>query len=177
MFEIINSFNQIDINNTKTLVICDIDETFISWKKKPEDFVNMLISDFPDSSKEEILNDSNYMHNIYINMYKPVLTDLDGFTNLLNKIDSTCSEIIFLTARSSTNKNFTLKNLNDVGFSHFIDKIHYTDNLISKGEYIKNNIDLSMYNQIIFIDDKELFIKSVNDYFPHIICYKFDFIY
>lgn len=77
---------------------------------------------------------------------------------------------MFLTVRpnKSNTVNFTGKNFFDIRFDYDNYSIHYTDeNMISKGEYIKKNIITDdaneKYNQIIFIDDYETYIKTVNN--------------
>lgn len=183
MYKTISSFNDVEIINSNTLVICDIDETLLTWNKKSSDFYHKVIDDFSlidyviKPTQEEINKKAQQWLCMYHRMFSPVMTDEDGFYNLLNRIEKTNSEITFLTARpknSSTN-NFTRKNFLDIGLDYNKYSIHYTDNnSISKGEYIKKNINTSNYNQIIFIDDYEPYIKTVNDILPNVICYKFE---
>lgn len=183
MFTTINSFNQIELGNKKSLVICDIDETLLYWNKKLKDFYHMVIDDYNMINNDCNLTDDEIEKEAleFLKMYKfifpPIMTDNEGFNNLLNNINSmSCSKIIFLTARTNdpaTNNKYTRKHFEANGLEYNNFDIHYTNNLISKGEYIKAHIDLTNYDEIIFIDDYEDYIKSVKDIFPGIICYKF----
>jgi hypothetical protein len=178
MFSPINTFNDVKLLNQNTLVICDIDETLFYWKKRPQDFHQIIIEDFPDYTQKQVEEEAIDWLNMYRRMTQPSMTDSDGFNNLRKKIESLPnSKIIFLTARNNcqsddnkyTRKHFESNKLNYDDFA-----IHYTDNKISKGEYIKNNIKLDGYRDIIFIDDYVSYIKTVNDALPNIICYKFE---
>ena len=54
--------------------------------------------------------------------------------------------------------------------------IYYTDNKITKGDFIKQNIDTSLWKDIIFIDDFIFNLDSVSHIFPKSKCYKFEII-
>ena len=183
MFTTINSFNQIELGNKKSLVICDIDETLLYWNKKSSDFYHMVIDDYNMINNDCNLTDDEIEKEAleFLKMYKfifpPIMTDNEGFNNLLNNINSMSgSKIIFLTARTNdpkSNNKYTRKHFEANGLEYDNFEINYTNNLISKGEYIKTHIDLTDYDKIIFIDDYETYIKSVKDIFPNIVCYKF----
>lgn len=187
MYKTITGFNDVEIKYINTLVICDIDETLLTWNKKLSDFYQMVRDDFSlidcdtKYTQEVIDEEAQIWLGMYRGMFAPVMTDRDGFHNLLNRIEKSNSEIMFLTARPKNQKNdkFTRKNFTDIGLDYDKYSIHYTDNnSISKGEYIKKNIIIEenkdKYREIIFIDDYENYIKNVNDILPDIICYKFE---
>lgn len=183
MYKTISSFNDVEIKDTNTLVICDIDETLLTWNKKSSDFYHVVIDDFSlcnaKPTEEEIHKEALIWLGMYCEMFAPIMTDANGFHNLLCRIEKSNSEIMFLTARpkNSNSNNFTRKNFIDIGLDYDKYSIHYTNNnSISKGEYIKKNINTSSdkYKQIIFIDDYESYIKTVNDILPNIVCYKFE---
>lgn len=81
---------------------------------------------------------------MYCVMVAHVITDTDGFHNLLNRIKKFNSDIMFLTTRPKNNNNnnkFTRKNFTNIGLDYDKYSIYYTDNnSISKGEYIKKKI-------------------------------------
>lgn len=180
MFIPICTFNDIIITNSNTLVICDIDNTLIYWNKTPKDFYNTIINDCPDFTQEEIEKEAIDYNNMYRMIKPPCMTDSDGFNNLREKIKSLHnSKIIFLTARTEQVKNnnsFMRKNFKAIDLDYDEFDIHYTNNMISKGEYIQKNINHNDYDKIIFIDDYVSYIKSVKDIFPNTICYKFEHI-
>lgn len=176
-YKTINSFNQIDISKSNTLVICDIDNTLLYWKKKPEELYYLVDEMYPGCDEETKKIQANEFLNMYKNIYPPTNTDSEGFRNLLNKLDENSSEIIFLTARTkSCTESWTKKHFESLGLDYEKYQVHYTDNLVTKGEYIKNNIEIDKYSQVIFIDDYDSYIKSVLDIFPQIICYKFEIV-
>ena len=80
---------------------------------------------------------------------------------------------MLLTARSAEGDQYTRKQLTKVGINCDNLKIHYTNNMITKGEYIKSNIDISKYDEVICIDDYELYIMSILKVCPQIKCYLF----
>ena len=54
-------------------------------------------------------------------------------------------------------------------------EIHYTSNLVTKGQYLQNLGIVSQFEHVSFIDDNMLFIESVHSIFPQINCYQFKF--
>jgi hypothetical protein len=177
MFTTINTFESIIIDEKKkTLVICDIDNTILYQKpeQKIEFFYKMVRDDFEDMlSEEEIIKETNDFYQMAINMATPKCTDFQGFLNLEKKIKNLNGKIIFLTARNIATEKYTQNQFSKIGLDHKNYQIHYTNNTISKGEYIKNNIDLSPYDDIIFIDDYECYISIVKNLNKNITCYKF----
>lgn len=177
MFKIINSFNEIIVYGPKTLVICDIDNTLFYWKKKSKDFYYLIPKDYA-LTDDEIENEASDFLKVYKTLCSPIMTDSIGFNNLLNKLNLlTGSKIIFLTARTidiNNNNKFTRKHFEANNLVYDDYDIHYTNNSISKGEYIKTHINLNDYDEILFIDDYITYIKTVNDIFPNIKCYKFE---
>jgi hypothetical protein len=76
-------------------------------------------------------------------------------------------EILIITVVQQTRND-----LEDIGISTNY-RVYYTSNIISKGDYIMENIDLTPYENVIFIDDKIENIDSVGLRFPKIITYQF----
>lgn len=173
----INTFNDIEITKDKSLVICDIDDTLLYYPTL--DYMPLCIDMIKELYPYLTENDAKYKKELegLINMYKyinsPKHTDFDGFMNMSEKIKNTNGELIFLTARNETSTKLTIKQFNDIGLNYDNYKVHYTNNKISKGEYIKNNIDITQYNDVIFIDDYYSYIESVINEFNFIKCYKF----
>lgn len=181
MYHTISNFDNVKITKSNTLIICDIDETLLTWNKKLNDYHHVvknyfnLLDNF-NPTLEEIKKESQCLLNIHCTIYKPTMTDRKGFNNLLIRIEQTKSEIIFLTARSYNvfNKRFTRQNFKDIGLDQDKYYIHWSGNCISKGKYIKEYVPINKYNDVIFIDDRESFIKTVSDILPNITCYKFE---
>jgi hypothetical protein len=178
MWSIINSFSQIYLSS-KTLIICDIDDTLLYFPNiHPFSYDNLMkyyISLNNDETKahEMTINYINWLYKIST----PFHTDMYGFYDILNRLNNfPQSNICFLTARSGNyeNREFTKNNFTSIGLDYYKFDVHYSSN-IPKGEYIKNNINISNYDNIIFIDDKEFNIQNVNLYFgSRIKCYKFE---
>ncbi len=178
----IKSFNQIQITNPNTLVICDIDKTLLYWNKKPEDFYSMVMGNDPIQThnkykltQEQIHNEALDFLNMYMGIFPPTHTDLDGFTILQEQIKQTNSKLIFLTARTkSTSETWTKKNFKDIGLDYDTYQVHYTDNIISKGDYINLRIDTTPHTDVIFIDDLDFHVESVCKLNSNIKCYQFE---
>lgn len=175
----ISSFRPIiDIINSKkkTLVICDIDDTILFYDKTIHYFIEFVKKDFPNWTDDSIKTEGYYFYNMYRLIATPKHTDFDGFMSMIETIKSTNNNFLFLTARTNDEKNNN-KNIrqkfDNIGLNYDDFNVHYTNNLMSKGYYIKNNIKVSSYDTVIFIDDYETYIKSVTEHFPHIICYQF----
>jgi len=175
MYKTINSFNQIDLN-TKTLVICDIDNTLLYQKSERtlKEIYEIFQKDFDDLPKEEFEKEVKEMYQISKSMAKPKCSDFDGFNNLVKKVNELDGKIIFLTARNSTSSAWTKRQFEIIGINYDNFNVHYTNNSITKGNYIKNNIDTNEYENTIFIDDYESYISTVNEHDKNIICYKFE---
>lgn len=177
MFQTINSFNQIELTKPKSLDICDIDDTLLYWNKKKKDFYDLVkvnhnkvnCNNSNSLTYEEIEKEAIDLLLNYKCKFLPNMTDSKGFVDLSNKINSLPgSKIIFLTARKNdkaTNNIITRKHFEVNGLVYDNYKIHYTDNMMSKGEYIKKYIDLSNYDEIFFIDDYKSYIKQFMIFF------------
>ncbi len=170
----ISSFRDVQIIKNNTLVLCDIDDTVLhypGWKSRCLDIIKDL--QLFQLSKEELKKDLNDFCNMYKHMHKPEHTDYDGFSAMLQNIQSHQGKLLFITARCKVSHETTKKHLMQAGVYCDDQDIHYTDNIISKGEYIQKNIDISQFDDVIFIDDYVSYIKSVVDIFPQITCYQF----
>jgi hypothetical protein len=139
----ITTFNDIQITKNNTLIICDIDNTILYYP----DCINKcleIMKDLGDNlTEEEYKKELNDCCNIYKIINKPIHTDYNGFNNMINNIKKYNSKLLFLTARNNSSHNFTKKQLLDLDIFCDENDIHYTNNTISKGEYIKNNININ----------------------------------
>lgn len=179
MFEstkVISSFNQVELTtNKKLLVLCDIDGTVLHFPDCDR-FCNELIKDFcPNGPNEPTYNEElANLKSMYYRIREPSHTDYEGFVSMIKKINETEGKIMFLTARHLDSDSWTKKQLKQIGINPEDFKIHYTGSKITKGEYIKEHINLDGWENIIFIDDYDSYIKSVTDLHPQIKCYKFE---
>lgn len=173
MIKTISSFNEVELkNDLKYLILCDIDGTILHFPDRNRmcrDILTELCLDDEEEYETELAN----LKRIYICAIPPTPTDYEGFVNMLKKINNSNSTLMFLTARGVESEKMTKKHLQQIRVSPDGFEIHYTGSKISKGEYIKKNIDLSNWENIIFIDDYDSYIKSVMDLHPQIVCYKF----
>jgi hypothetical protein len=140
--------------------------------------------DFPNFPEDEINDLAQGMYDMSAMILKAQHTDYDGFVNMYDKVKKLNGKIIFLTARNLSGDKTTKKHLKDIGINDLFGsdneiEIHYTNNTISKGEYIKNNITTTIgennFTQIIFIDDYESYIETVLRHYTNeeINCYLF----
>ena len=173
-FESITKFNEIVLTKENPLIICDIDYTILHHNVKIDKFVNMLKEDKNIFNNEkEHINLAREMMNSYCCIFPPIHTDSDGINKLLDNINLLNGEVIFLTARDCSSEDYTSKQFDQIGLKYDDYGIYYTNNKISKGEYIKLNIDVSKYGEIIFIDDLDINLKSVFETIENVKCYKF----
>ena len=173
MFSKITSFDQVQLTKAKVLILCDIDDTLIHYPNCDKECIKILqeIGEFNHKEIENLQLEN--LHKMYKNVKDPSPTDLTGFVSLVSKIKEKNNEIMLLTARSAEGDQYTRKQLTKVGINCDNLKIHYTNNMITKGEYIKSNIDISKYDEVICIDDYELYIMSILKVCPQIKCYLF----
>lgn len=174
-YKSINTFNDIEITNDIPLVICDIDKTILYHDVKVEKFVDILKKDGFHENKE-LMSLSIEMMDLHCRIFPPSHTDSEGFKNLIDKVNKLNGKIIFLTARCKFSEDFTKKQFGQIGLKYDDYDVYYTDNKIHKGDFIKSNIDTSLWKDIIFIDDYDYNLDSVKNKFPDSKCYKFEVI-
>jgi predicted secreted acid phosphatase len=179
-FTTIQSFTNIFFDSAqKPLVICDIDHTFL----KNQFSLNQVIT---------LLNSHPKYRNNFLMLYQDAVrlmelsynagficqTDPVGFQQMVNIVRALNGKIIFLTARNHIFHEKTLEDLTHAGLQHPEEyEIHYTNNLISKGEYLRGSTILDAeYTHVLFIDDNQQYLESVYHIFPNIHCYKFSYV-
>jgi hypothetical protein len=183
-FKVIKTFNDVNFdNNFKPLVICDIDHTFIRCSHNLDHFrkiinddykslPNMIKNHYMENSDKEAIDLMNRTYNLgFIKQ-----TDPEGFKIMLQNIERLNGKLIFLTARGVISHQKTINDFKRAGFEN-PEKfdIHYTNNEMTKGEYIKKTSLIDGYEHISFIDDYPSFLASVQDIFPQINCYLFTY--
>lgn len=172
-YPIINTFNDVVIiENTKPLIICDIDHTFLRPKNDFKFYYNLASDRFDDEA--EITDLARNLSTIACCFGLIKQTDEEGFVKLLERIRKQHGKLIFLTARGADFNDKTIEDLINVGLKNpETYAIHYTNALITKGEYIRINNLHNGYDHISFIDDYTCYLDSVYELFPHINCYQF----
>jgi hypothetical protein len=193
----INTFRSVSITKQKPLVLCDIDDTVIGYDKDEEYFykrLKMYINNKkqsqsgPTNSFSNILNNSagmfsmtdeeikataRNMYDDYRQFNKPKHCDYDGFVDLLRRVSELGGELQFLTARHKQTTAYTRLQFDQIGLKYDDYRVHYTGNIISKGDYITRYFNLNHFGEVVFIDDLDSYIKSVVILCPSIQCYKF----
>jgi hypothetical protein len=173
----INSFDQIPIDLPNTLVICDIDDTLLHFPGLTSEKYKEILEYFNSINTDQKIalnNANNYWFKIFYQTV-PIHTDKNGFSRLLSRLDAKSGGLCFLTARPGHQSNieFTRSNFYSLNLNYDVFKIYYSWT-IPKGEFIKNQINLTDYTNIIFIDDMEYNLLNVNSHFgSQIKCYKF----
>ena len=171
----INSFQNIHFpNHKRPLVICDIDFTFLR-SKSSYDFYHQLFKQnlYMNQQLEQYIQ---YFLNKDIQDSYICQTDCVGFQQMIQIIHLLNGRFIFLTARHKNTHAKTLYDLSKVGLVnpiHF--EIHYTNNVVQKGDYIKSKIvkQINEYNHFIFIDDCVETIQYASYIMPYFCCYIF----
>ena len=175
-YQVIHSFREVVFTGRKVLILCDIDDTLIRWEKNMNDFWMQANTELPTEPIETRQAYAESLWKSYHKNTKPVLTDITGFTDMLNRMPS-ASKIAFLTARSGGgNEHYTKTHFASVGIPYEPGSVFYTNNEISKGEYIYRFIKTDKYDQVIFIDDLWENIITVKLYCPDIDRYLFSYL-
>lgn len=170
---IIDSFKSIDFDESKKpLVICDIDHTFLRSIFDYQYYYDKLNNENITTEQLNIMINELLELNINHGLVKH--TDKEGFFAMLEKVNKLGGKLIFLTARSSVSHIKTMKDLITAGLPNPESyQIHYTNNCISKGEYIKQQNLLRGYDFFVFVDDNPQFLESAIRVNPDINCYLF----
>jgi predicted secreted acid phosphatase len=172
---IIDSFKAVGFHNSKKpIVICDIDHTFI---RSEFDYAY-----YKDKMKNSI-NNVTHLNYAIISMIERSMklgyvkqTDKEGFSSMIQKINSIGGKLVFLTARSYVSNNKTMNDLKKAGINNPESfEIHYTGREISKGDYIKKHNLLHGHDHHIFIDDYPEFLHSALKLYPDMNCYLFKY--
>jgi hypothetical protein len=169
----ISSFREINIDQTKpTLILCDIDETLLTWKKDEAFFFNQMSKRYSNINDHQLVMLARNEFMQYRSTVPPTPTDIEGFREMVQTLGlHPISKCMFLTARSAS--HHTPIDFEDIGIDYKAFDVHYTANQITKGQYIKKYIDLSPYQDVIFIDDNMEYLHSVLIEELGIRCFKF----
>lgn len=164
----IKNYDEIIISSN-TLVIMDIDDTIIkfksmnkTWWKDINEYYKCIYDHI--TARKLAYND---WHKI-IATEIPELLDESLFFDLLNRIETSNSKLILLTARDILIKPSTLKNLKDCNIDIHPDDVHHD---MFKGKKIKELCENCEYSHIIFIDDLLDNILDVEKTMPNVQCY------
>lgn len=178
---IIQSFQlvtQFMVDGVSPLVICDIDHTLLRCSNDLSHYRNLVTSKYAEkvSFPVNVEHEATHMMNVdYCNGFVRQ-TDPEGFKQMLERIKQLDGRIVFLTARDLSSHAKTLNDFRNAGFDHperF--DIHYTNNAITKGDYIRS-MDLDWgFQSVYFIDDYPSFLESVRQQCPHIQCFQFTY--
>lgn len=171
----IHTFDDVSISHEGTLVICDIDDTLLRYERNLNYFYKNLKHSFPELTEDEVSHHATLLYATYVKNRKPTPTDYDGFIRLMKKILDTKSKLIFLTSRNECSIEYTKQEFKNIGICYSYFNVYYTNNTISKGEFIRDKIDLDGVDKLIFIDDQINNLKSIKQYYPECQCYKFLF--
>lgn len=174
---VISSFNDIPIEG-RTLVFCDIDDTVLHFPTKKEDLKGIRDDLSREFSGPALDKEMEYFDLMYEGLKKPDHTDFEGFECMLKKMEETGSQLIFLTARHNVDDEWTRQHLSQVGINEKKYKVLYTNNEMSKGQFIRKqitdcSIKIELWPKVVFIDDREDQLKSVKSTLPFIDCYMF----
>ena len=147
-----------------TLIICDIDDTFLRYEKGFGYFYDKV------KTKKDAIKETDKIYRDYKQKNWPKLTDYSGFMLMMHILKDK-GELVFLTARKSQEEMDTRKEFSYLGINYDYFKVFYTGDRITKGSFIKKNFKIKGKN-VIFIDDYIGNIQSVSK-IPSIKCFKF----
>jgi hypothetical protein len=165
----IHKFSEIEIK-PNTLVLCDIDETFLHHPAINNTWIMLIHNFFCIQTQKRLGKLDNNMAYLAARRYIDEIidaipfrhTDEEGFFAMMNSAE----DFAFVTARYPTAKEFTHSNLRSMNLDPENFNIHYCGD-IAKGEYIMQNFDLSKYDHVVFIDDQLRNLENVYFVVPH----------
>lgn len=168
----IHTFDEVCITSG-SLILIDIDDTTLYYEKNLDHFYALNKQMYPTIHYEDCLMFACNDYSRYTSYHNPSHTDLAGFNRLVERANKSKSVVMFLTARHCNGEPTTKKEFASIGIDYDSFKVHYTNNAMSKGEYICKYIDCAKFKEVVFIDNDEKYIQSVKKCCPQVVCYKF----
>lgn len=168
--QLIRSWNELLPLETRSLVVLDIDETFL-WFPTINDawWKNLLKSLIAKHGHETAQRLAREEWKRVVSTEPPMQTDTEGFQALNHSIKKTNSILIFLTARLESFAPLTRKHLTDCGVSADVE-VHYST---SKGETLRQIRSRHPHcANVIFVDDKPSNLVDVLQYNPKVNVYQ-----
>lgn len=162
----IGTFRHVELSaeKDKPLILLDIDDTVITWKRQYSKFV----------SESMIELDTKTVYNYFIMLNDAEATDLDGFNDLVKRVKAKGGEVCFLTSRKPEHRSLTLQRLTAAGIENPENyNIYFVGSQMNKGTYIVKNLDLTQYGEVVFVDDLEMQLSSVKFMCPEVRLYQF----
>ncbi len=152
MINPIQNYDEINISEN-TLIMMDIDDTIIKFETLHK---NWWKENEPNALEKWLK---------IINEEKPTMLDSEKFTELLERIKTSNSEIIFITARYESLSELTYTHLIECGLSINKNQIYHSypkgKKLLDICEEMKKTRDIQNY---IFVDDHLDNIEDVQKY-------------
>lgn len=171
--KMIHTFDDVLLQHDGTLIICDIDDTLLRYERNLNYFYKNLKHSFPELTENELTTHASNIYATYVKNRKPSATDYDGFIRLMKKVLETNSKLIFITSRNECSKQYTEQEFSHIGICYTYFNVYYTNNDTTKGQFIKEKIDMDGVEHLIVIDDQITNIKSIKNSFPIAECYRF----
>jgi len=134
-----------------TLVLCDIDETVLTFKGVTHEWWNANIEKHGHAWTYD-----QWEHIARTN--PPEATDPTGFQTMVRN----SGKLIFVTARKKHLMRLTEEHLSKVTNQKWDVLFCGTE---SKGRIIKEHLDLSPFDRVVFIDDSDRHLQTVRDEF------------
>ena len=156
-----------------TLYVFDIDETTLYYNFRLDDHTVKIIEDFEAkiNPNNKDFFDMNAVWEQTLRQHPPIAHDRDGLEDWKKFCDGNGSKIIFLTARFKTVEKTTIFHMQFLYPWVSANDIHMCNGK-EKGLVLFDLVTKTDYNTIIFVDDKEYNIRSVEKYIPMVNTYK-----
>ncbi len=166
----ISSFFDISLKRN-SLVILDIDDTVIYYKGIDKQWWTDTFSKEYEKTRDYDITDVSTDNIWYetIKILNPSYTDMIGYENLLFQCMQTDSKIIFISLRKEEEET---RNRLKYYLKVKRDDIHCIG-YKNKALYVKENISLDSYKDILFIDDQDNNLNDFKEHFPDSNVYKF----
>lgn len=166
----ISSWSELGAIEENTLLVFDIDETFLWFPTINEawwqETLQRLSAQHPPDRVDELAKEEWLR---VVNQEMPVPTDVEGFRELNLEIKRTNSRLTFLTARLESFSHLTRKHLNFCGVAPDT-VIHYSS---SKGQALRTiAAKYPTCKNVIFVDDKPANLEDVRFYNPSVLLYR-----
>ena len=154
----VTSFHDIHVP-PNSLVVLDIDDTTIRFEELGRHWWIEREAEFKKTHSHQEARDLVMAEWIEgARVFKPILTDPDGFPAFLERVFSAPAHLIFLTARSPDLRQLTEVHMTSCGITVDTEKIYYSRD---KGPTLRAIVEPQAFSSVVFVDDMEHNLESV----------------
>ena len=154
----VSSFQDIHVPQN-SLVVLDIDDTTIRFEELGRHWWAVREDELKKTHTHQEARDRVMTEWIEgARVFKPILTDPEGFPAFLERVLKASAHLIFLTARSADLRQLTELHMSSCGITVDAEKIYFSRD---KGSTLRSIVESEGFSRVVFVDDMEHNLESV----------------